>query len=33
VAQRPALRGAIIASFAALGLLAAVGFAHGVWVS
>ena len=33
VADRPRLRSALIASFAALGLLAAVGFAHGVWVS
>jgi mannosyltransferase PIG-V len=32
-AQRPRLRTALVASFAALGMLAAVGFAHGVWVS
>ena len=32
-APRPRLRTAIVASFAGLGLLAAVGFAHGVWVS
>jgi len=33
VAGRPRLRSAFVVSFAALGLLAAVGFAHGVWVS
>jgi len=32
-AHRQRLRAAVIVSFAALGLLAAVGFAHGVWVS
>jgi len=32
-AGRPRLRSAFVVSFAALGLLAAVGFAHGVWVS
>jgi len=33
VADRPRLRSALVVSFAAFGLLAAVGFAHGVWVS
>ena len=33
VAHRQRLRAAVIVSFAAFGLLAAVGFAHGVWVS
>ncbi len=33
VAGRPRLRTALTVSFAAFGLLAAVGFAHGVWVS
>jgi hypothetical protein len=33
VAARPRLRTAAVASFGALGLLAAAGFAHGVWVS
>ena len=33
VAQRKWLRTTVVASFAALGLLAAVGFAHGVWIS
>jgi hypothetical protein len=32
-ADRPRLRTAVVASFAAVGLLAAVGFAHGTWVS
>jgi hypothetical protein len=32
-AGRPRLRSALVVSFAAFGLLAAVGFAHGVWVS
>jgi hypothetical protein len=32
-ADRPRLRTTIVASFAAVGLIAAVGFAHGVWVS
>ena len=32
-AARPRLRSAVIASFAGFGLLAAVGFAHGVWIS
>ena len=30
---RPRLRTAVVASFAAVGLLAAVGFAHGIWMS
>ena len=33
VAQRPRLRTTVVASFAGVGLLAAVGFAHGVWMS
>ena len=32
-ADRPRLRTTIVASLAAVGLIAAVGFAHGVWVS
>jgi hypothetical protein len=32
-AERPRLRSIVIASFAAAGLVAGVGFAHGVWVS
>jgi len=32
-AGRPRLRTALVVSFGAFGLLAAVGFAHGVWVS
>jgi len=32
-AERPRLRTFVISSFAALGLLAAAGFAHGIWVS
>ena len=32
-AERPRLRSILIASFAALGLLAGVGFAHGIWIS
>jgi hypothetical protein len=30
---RPRLRTAVVSSFAALGLVAAVGFAHGTWIS
>jgi mannosyltransferase PIG-V len=33
LAERPRLRSIVIASFAAAGLIAGVGFAHGVWVS
>jgi hypothetical protein len=32
-AGRPRLRTFVVVSFAAVGLLAAVGFAHGVWIS
>jgi hypothetical protein len=32
-AERPRLRSIVTASFAATGLLAAVGFAHGTWIS
>jgi hypothetical protein len=32
-AERPRLRSILIASFAGVGLLAGVGFAHGVWIS
>jgi Mannosyltransferase (PIG-V) len=32
-AERPRLRSLVIASFAGVGLLAGVGFAHGVWIS
>jgi hypothetical protein len=32
-AERPRLRTFVLASFAAAGLLAGVGFAHGIWVS
>jgi hypothetical protein len=32
-ADRPRLRTAVIASFAAAGLVAGVGFAHGIWIS
>jgi hypothetical protein len=32
-AGRRRLRSALVVSFAAFGLLAAVGFAHGVWIS
>ena len=32
-ADRPRLRTFVVASFAAVGLLAAVGFAHGTWIS
>ena len=32
-ADHPRLRTTVVASFAAVGLLAAVGFAHGTWVS
>jgi hypothetical protein len=32
-AERPRLRSIVMASFAAAGLLAGVGFAHGIWVS
>jgi hypothetical protein len=32
-AGRPRLRSTVIASFAAAGLLAGVGFAHGIWIS
>ncbi len=32
-AQRPRLRTAVVACFAAFGLLAAAGFAHGTWIS
>ena len=31
--RRPRLRAIVIASFAAAGVLAAVGFAHGTWIS
>ena len=31
--EHPRLRTGIVTSFAAVGLLAAVGFAHGTWVS
>jgi hypothetical protein len=32
-AERPRLRSLVIASFAGIGLLAGVGFAHGIWIS
>jgi hypothetical protein len=32
-AERPRLRSILIASFAGVGLLAGVGFAHGIWIS
>jgi hypothetical protein len=32
-ADRPRLRTVVVTSFAAFGLLGAVGFAHGIWVS
>jgi hypothetical protein len=32
-ADRPRLRTAVVASFAAAGLVAGVGFAHGIWIS
>ena len=32
-AGRPRLRSIVLASFAAVGLLAAVGFAHAIWIS
>jgi Mannosyltransferase (PIG-V) len=32
-AERPRLRSIIVTSFAAAGLLASVGFAHGIWIS
>jgi hypothetical protein len=31
--ERPRLRTAVVTSFAAVGLLAAVGFARGTWIS
>ena len=33
VEERPRLRTIVVASFAAAGVLAAVGFAHGIWIS
>jgi hypothetical protein len=32
-ADRPRLRTAVVASFAAAGLVAGVGFARGIWIS